>query len=134
MPILHPEDPRGATNFRRQIDVTILNGQSGQQGYVDLHRSCETVVGIYMPAAWTAASITLMTIPPLTANPSAATWNDVYDKNGNEYTITCAAGEYIIISPSDLAGIRYLKLRSGTSGTPVAQGGDRTITLVTRPI
>lgn len=134
MPILHPEDKRRERNFRRQINVTILNGQSGQQGYVDLHRSCETVVGVVMPAAWTAASITLMTVPPLTADPSAATWSDVYERDGTEYEITCDAGQHIILPPSELAGIRYLKLRSGTSGTPVAQGATRTITLITRPV
>lgn len=134
MPTLHPQDKRKATDFRRQIDVTILNGQSGQQGYVDLHRACETVVGIAMPSAWTAASITLMTVPPLTADPSAATWVDVYERDGTEYEITCDAGQHVIIPPADLAGIRFLKIRSGTSGTPVAQAATRTITLITRPV
>lgn len=134
MPILHPQDKRRATDFRRNIAVAILNGAAVQDGFLDLHRACETVVGVVMPAAWTAASITLLTVPPLTANPPTATWVNVYERDGTEYEITVGVNQYVIIPPGDLAGIRYLKLRSGTSGTPVAQAAKRTITLITRPV
>jgi hypothetical protein len=61
------------------------------------------------------------------------TYNNVYDTAGSEKTVTADASRHIIIDPQDFAGTQYLKVRSGTSGLPVAQGAARTITLVVRP-
>jgi hypothetical protein len=38
-----------------------------------------------------------------------------------------------MLNIGDWIGVRYMKVRSGTSGTPVNQGGARTITLVVQP-
>lgn len=87
------------------------------------------LVGIAMPATWTAANLTFQA-----SHDNGTTYNNLYDDLGTEMTVTAAASRYITLDPAVFAGINYLKVRSGTSGTPVNQGGDRTITLVTRTV
>ena len=85
------------------------------------------VVGIVIPAEWTAANLTFQ------ASADGATYNDLYDDIGTEKTVTAAAARYIIINPTDFAGIELLKVRSGTSGAPVAQAAARELILMVRP-
>lgn len=84
---------------------------------------------IMMPAAWTSANITLQT------SPDGVDWTStgLYDATGAEYTITAAAGRSILVPLSDMLSVRYLRIRSGTSGTPVAQAAARSITLILVP-
>jgi hypothetical protein len=84
---------------------------------------------IITPAAWTAAAITFQ------ASPDGVTYYDLWF-NDAEYTIASAtvataAARSIVLDPAVFYGIRYLKLRSGTSAAPVNQGAARTITLAT---
>lgn len=83
------------------------------------------LVGIAMPATWTAANLTFQV-----SDDFGATFNNLYDKDGIEVTVVASASRYIILVPGSFAGINYLKVRSGTAGTPVAQGGARTIRLI----
>jgi hypothetical protein len=106
--------------------VTISNGTS-LSAAVDL----ETTAGIGarlaridMPAAWTAANLTFQ------ASTDGVTYNNLFDSSGGEYTVTAAANAAIIVPLADFIGIRFLKIRSGTSGTPVNQAADRTLQLV----
>lgn len=101
--------------------ATIANGAS-LSGAIDLDGS--TVVGIVMPAAWTTANLTLQ------MSHDDSTFNNVYDELGSEKTITASTSRYILLNPSDYLGADGLKIRSGTSGTPVNQGGDRSIIVV----
>lgn len=104
--------------------VTIANGAS-LSGELPVGRGC-TVVGIVMPAAWTAANLTFQ------ASHDGTTFNNLYD-NGTEYTITAAISRYIAVDPNKFDSISRLKVRSGTAGAPVNQtGADRAITLVVR--
>lgn len=106
--------------------ATIANAAS-LSGSVDLNG--RQLVGIMLPAAWTAANLTLQ------ASMDGSTFFNVYAIGGSEYTATVtAASTFIIIPPNDLLGVRYIKLRSGTSGSPVTQGASRTITLATRAV
>lgn len=82
---------------------------------------------IAMPAAWTAADITLQT------SNDNVTWNDLYDKDGVEYAIKAAAARAVLIPLSDMLSVRYLRIRSGTAALPVAQAGARTLVLVLVP-
>lgn len=86
-----------------------------------------TIAGIVMPAAWTAAVLTMQ------MSADDATFNDVYDQSGSEVTIQAGAARYITLNPADFVGANALKVRSGTTGTPVAQGAERIITLVLMP-
>lgn len=105
--------------------VTITSGQSLSPA-VDLLKY--SLVGIQMPATWTAASITFQ------GSYDASTFANLYDET-QEVTLTSpAASLFILLDPAKYIALRSLKIRSGTSGTPVAQGGDRIITLILRAV
>ena len=103
--------------------ATIDNGAS-LSGVVDL--GGRKLVAIVMPASWTAASLTFQ------ASPDGVTYYNVYD-GATERALVVAASYYSALNIGDWVGFRYLKVRSGTSGTPVNQGGARTLTLVIQP-
>ena len=116
----HKHDLEGFTVSTKT--ATILSGAS-QSGAIDLEGY--QLVGLNMPAAWTAAAITYLASPTLDG-----TYLPVYE-SGIEVTDPAAANQYVAIAANAvaLASIRFLKLRSGTLALPVAQGADRTITL-----
>lgn len=103
--------------------VTIANGAS-LSGAVDLGST--RLIGIVMPAAWTAANLTFQ------AAVDGVTYSNLYDDLGNEYTVTASTSRHILIAPDDYIGIQFLKVRSGTSGAAVVQAAARVITLVVR--
>lgn len=103
-------------------DVSIASGQSLSSA---VNLSGRVIVGIIMPGTWTAANLTLQ------GSMDNSTFYDVYDIDGTELTITAAASRYIVLDPVNYPSLKYLKLRSGTTGTPVNQGGARTIGLLT---
>jgi hypothetical protein len=78
-----------------------------------------------MPAAWTAATLTFQ------VSYDGTTFVDLYDDTGTEIQWQAAASRFIVPSaPSQFFGIQALKVRSGTTGTPVNQGADRAIQVV----
>lgn len=82
------------------------------------------VVRIDVPIPWTAANMTFQ------VSGDNATFTDLYDASGTEYTVTVGStstSRSVIIPYADLIGARFLKIRSGTTGTPVDQGGSRVI-------
>lgn len=88
------------------------------------------LVAIGMPAAWTTATLTFSV-----ASASAGTFNNLYDDAGSEVEFAAAASRHIMIAnPATFYGARYMKIRSGTSGTPVTQASSRTVVFFTRPI
>lgn len=132
----------------RQVhDAVILSGAS-QSSIVDCG-SEYTLVGIEVPAAWTAADITLLgathtgkTTPtawgvnPQDALEAQLTFKPVYladGLTGVEYKVTAVpttGGALITIPDGVLEGVQFLKVRSGTAAAPVVQGADRNIRCV----
>lgn len=111
--------------------VTIANGES-LSGEVGLRGSYSPlgqyqVVGIQFPSSWTTADVTFavsadgVTFVPLY-------WVDV------EYSVAAAASTAVSVEPSALAGWPFVKIRSGTSGTPVNQAAERSIQVLTRVV
>ena len=88
----------------------------------------KTLVGIVIPAAWTAAVITFQ------VSTDTVNYYELYDGAGNEVTLTVGAGQFIQIDPTKFRGINLFKLRSGTAASPVNQASAVTLTLVTRTI
>lgn len=88
-----------------------------------------SLVGIITPSSWTTANLTLQMgfDDPSATSP---TYNNVYTSTGSEYTVTAAASRFIAISPLDLPQVEFIKVRSGTSGSPVNQDAARSIKLV----
>lgn len=81
--------------------------------------------GIVIPATWTAANLTFQ------ASYDGTNYFNLYDDSGTEVTVTAAASRFIMLAnPMAWFGIQYLIIRSGTSGTPVAQAADRIIGLM----
>lgn len=89
-----------------------------------------TLVGISMPAAWTAADMTFQVSPD-----GGTTWQELFDGAGAALTIKGAAGQFVIpiADPSYLwRGVNMIQVRSGTVAVPVNQAADRIINLVSR--
>jgi len=104
------------------VPITIANGAS-LSGAVDFYVT-DNPVALQMPAAWTTANLTVQ------ASFDGTTFTDVYSDDGTEKVITAAASRWIYLNITQFLGVRQIKLRSGTSGSPVSQGAARTIYLI----
>jgi hypothetical protein len=84
------------------------------------------IAAIITPAAWTAANLTFQ------GSHDGTLFNDIFDEAGAELSVTATAAKYIGIDASamELSGMAFIKVRSGTTGTPVNQGAARDIILV----
>lgn len=104
------------------MPVTIANGASlsGVVGLIDYNL---TLVGIQMPAAWTAAALTFQV-----SVDGGSTWQNLYD-GSSERSEAVDAARYQRIDYTKYAGFTWLKVRSGTAGTPVNQGAARILYL-----
>jgi hypothetical protein len=99
----------------------IANGTALSQA-IDMRG--RTPYGIIMPSAWTAAGITFQ------VSNDGVNFADLYDETA-EYSLTVAADQAIGFPGGNLfSGFKFIKVRSGTTGTPVNQGADRAIEVV----
>lgn len=105
--------------------VTILNGQSLSNA---IGLNPNTLVGIVVPATWTAANLSLQA-----SFDGGQTFGEFADKAA-PYAIVAAAGNFIGLDPAVFRGVTTIKIRSGTSGAPVTQGGDRVLQVITLPV
>lgn len=101
--------------------ATIANGES-LSAAIEIDGSA--VVGVVMPASWTAANLTLQ------ASHDDTTFNNVYDELGTEKTVVASTSRYIPLNPADFLGANSIKVRSGTSGTAVNQAAARSVIVV----
>ncbi len=105
-------------NHTRALEVTIpsgtaLTGTERIDGY--------KIVAIQMPSAWTAAALTFQA-----KAREGADLAELYDGN-TVRSETVAVDRYIqLATPIQAQSVR---VRSGTSGTPVNQAADRILTL-----
>jgi hypothetical protein len=104
------------------MDISIANGASLSSA-IDLGNT--RLSYIVMPSAWTAANLTFQ------VSEDGVTYADLYNDSGTEYTVTAAASRTLRVTLPDWLAIRYLKVRSGTSASPVTQGAARTLQLGT---
>jgi hypothetical protein len=106
------------------FDATITNGTS-LSGVIDL--GSMTLCGVLISAAWTAAGLSFQ------GSPDGVIYGKLIDASGTEITAaSIAGGEYLSLDPHKFFGTRFLKLRSGTNGTPVNQGADRVLRVAAR--
>lgn len=109
-------------------NATIASGASLSDALdTGLVHSMQKFVGVIMPNAWTTANLTFQ------GSDNNSTFSDIYDDNGTELTITAAASRAIGFRGEQqqvLSTFRFLKVRSGTSGTPVSQGAERILGLL----
>lgn len=88
----------------------------------------KTLVGILVPANWTAASLTFQ------ASTDDVNFFELVDGAGNPMSFTVAAGQIIAVDPTKWRGITNVKIRSGTSGAPVNQNNAVVLTFLTRTV
>lgn len=101
------------------VAATIANAGS-LSGAADV--SAGRIVGLQLPAAWTAAPITFQG-----SIDGGATYSDVYD-DGVERTIAAGsvvASRVLPLDGDDWRAFTHVKIRSGTAASPVAQGAQR---------
>ena len=80
---------------------------------------------IFMPAAWTAASMTFAE-----AEATGGTFDPLYDGGGIEVTETVASRTVAPLNTAALTSMCYFKVRSGTVASAVNQEAARTIGLL----
>lgn len=120
----------GYATERTQIPVRIANGAAlSDEVTVGKGR----IVGIQMPASWTAAAITFQAVIAQPAgNPPTPTFGEVVDAAGTAISLATPTGGTYMALPDTLAlvGLGRIKVRSGTSGAPVNQAAQRDFFLV----
>jgi hypothetical protein len=81
---------------------------------------------IIMPASWTAANLTFQ------GSDDGSTFYNLYADGSEVVETTGTAGAAYVLNSNVLAfgSVGYVKIRSGTSATPVAQADARTIKIV----
>jgi len=93
------------------------------------------LVALEMPEGWAGTAITFQAkanrVPDEQATPED--WDNVYDDTGTEVSITVASNRVVVIgtvTKSAIGALRYIRIRSGTSTTPVNQNPAREIKLI----
>ncbi len=104
--------------------INIANGASISGTNIDL--TAKSLVGISMPAAWTAAGLSFEV-----SVDAGGTWQPLVDSTNTERTLTVAAAKFIAVDPTWFMGAPLLRLRSGTSAANVNQGASRDFKLTT---
>ncbi len=104
------------------IDVTISSSGTDSTE-ADLSNG-RTLVGVIMPATFTGVALTFSV-----SDASGGTYNVLYGTDGNAYSYTVAAARHIALDPAVFAGVRYLKVISGST-----ELGARTVRLVVRNV
>ena len=84
------------------------------------------VGGVLLPATWTTANLTVQ------GSIDGTNFFNITDQYGAEVVITAAASTISLLSLGDMWAVQYLRFRSGTSVTPVNQGGARILTILCR--
>ena len=116
------------SSFRTSVSLDFSSGASVSQ-VLDLQYT--NLVGFIMPAAWTAATVSI------DVSTDNAIWSTaVYGPTGTAISTWAAptAGAAYAVDAMAMLGFRYIRLRSGTVGAPVVQTAIRTFTMLTLPI
>lgn len=105
------------------VPATIANG-AALSATVELADN-EQVAAVIVPSSWTAANLTFQV-----SVDGGTTWSELHNASG-AVQVTGTAGAQLAVAENDFRGARVLRVRSGTSGSPVNQGAARTLYLVT---
>lgn len=118
-------------------DTTIANGASLSSQTTGVHGTPGggidaeglALVGVEMPAAWTAAAMTFQ----VSSNGLAGSFKNVKNADGTEFTLVVEADDMIPLAGLiDTLGWRFIKVRSGTKAAAVNQLAARTVRLLFR--
>jgi hypothetical protein len=111
--------------YTSRVTTTISNAADGLSTAIGMKG--KLIGQILMPSAWTAAGLSF-----LASDEQGGTYLPVYIAS-TEVTMAVAASQAQAVTGTTadaLAGIAWLKLRSGTASTPVQQAAARTLILM----
>lgn len=117
--------------YRPLVQTVVIANASSLSSTVDLGGGVRQMVGVQMPAAWTAASLTFA------VSHDGTTFVPLY-WNGAEYTILAAGGAAassgVALEPAAFAGWPFVRIRSGTAASATNQTAERTLQALTRAV
>jgi hypothetical protein len=116
-----------AQSLRAVQTATIANGAS-VSGTIDLQRTA--IVGFVAPSAWTTAALNIE------VSIDGTSWSSAFDAYGLAVGSMSAltAGAAYVVDMVSLLPFRYVRLRSGTSASPVNQAAQRDFKVITRAL
>lgn len=119
----------GNTYYGRTVATATIASGASVSATVDLSNAVLT--GIIMPAAWTAADLTVEVSHDGTAWIGLA-----YDATATQCNniTTPAVDTAHAFDVRAMAPYQYIRLRSGTTASPVNQGADRDVLVISRLI
>jgi hypothetical protein len=122
-------DARGNPPGSIYTTTATIADTASLSGAVDLGPG-QTLVGIESAAGWTTAVLSFQ------VSLDNVTFVEYFNSSGVAVSTpgSLAASQRMGLDPSDFLSVRYLKVRSGTSGAAVAQSGGDVLTLVTRSL
>ena len=116
------------SRYHGTISATIASSAS-LSGAVEI--STAPILALYIPSGWTTAAMTFQG-----SVDGGTTYASVFDDSGVEVQIASTsintAAAQVIVNASvleKLAGLQFIKIRSGTSGSPVTQTAAITIVI-----
>lgn len=109
-----------------QMGLSVIPGSiaSGQSLSPEVDLGAQYLVGLYVPSNWTSANITFQ------VSPDGVNWGNMFSYLGAEVTFVAVAGQFLAVDPTLWKGARAIKVRSGTSGSPVNQSATVALQLV----
>lgn len=107
-------------------ESAVIATDESLSGAVDLKG--RPLVGILMPSAWDTAKLSFQ------VSLNGSTYVNLYNIQGDEFVSEASASRFIAMTQFEFLPVRYVKIRSGTSATPVTQSSSRTLILATRDV
>ena len=118
-----------SSGIRVNTTLSIANGASVSN---TLDCTYTSILGFVAPAAWTAAALNIEVSADNTNWVTTGLIDGYGAVVGAWVSVTAGAGYSVDAAP--MLAWRYIRLRSGTAATPVAQGAQRDFVCVTRPL
>jgi hypothetical protein len=114
---------KSTVTARTYATATVTTAADGLSDVIDL---CGySLCSIQMSTGWSTADMTFKG-----AVSSSASMGSIYKTTASvELTYVTSASYIHAVDPTELAGLRYVQLRSGTAAAAVAQAASRTVIL-----
>jgi hypothetical protein len=109
-----------------EVFDAVIAASASSSDAIDI-RNHINAFAVAMPDEWTAASLSFMG-----ATAEDGTYRKIVGSTGAEVVVSVATNEMIVLDETILRPFRYIKVRSGTDTSPVAQDDERTLYLIVK--